>query len=170
MDIPKDMFYEVCYLTNDYYSTDYDIELLYNGTLEEVKEYYRNSEERETEFYKKNNELKIKLSLIELVKTKDSKNAAEYSKWTNEKYEKLNYKYVANLTSTEWRIWSIPEFIYRFDISREEMEKIISVYNSNEKNITIDYDLDLIYNDKETIKDWIAEKSPMEVDELIHRK
>ena len=170
MDIPKDMFYEVCYLTNDYYSTDYDIELLYNGTLEEVKEYYRNSEEREPEFYKKNNELKIKLSLIELVKTKDSKNATEYYEWTNEKFEKSNYKYVANPTSTEWRIWSISEFIYRFDISREEMEKIISVYNSNEKNITFDYDLDLIYNDKETIKDWIAEKSPMEVDELIHSK
>lgn len=170
MNIPKDMFYEVCYLTNDYYSTDYDIELLYNGTLEDVKEYYRNSQERETEFRKKNNELKIKLSLLQLVKSKDSKNATEYYEWTNEKYEKLNYKYVKNPTSTEWRTWSIPEFIYRFDISREEMEKIISVYNSNEKNITFDYDLDLIYNDKETIKDWIAEKSPMEVDELIHSK
>ena len=50
------------------------------------------------------------------------------------------------------------------------MKKIISVYNSNEKNITFDYDLDLIYTDKETVKNWITEKSPMEVDELIHSK
>lgn len=170
LNIPKDMFYEVCYLTNDYYSTDYDIELLYNGTFEDVKEYYRNSKEREPEFRKKSNELKIKLSLLQLVKAKDSKNATEYYEWTKEKHEKLNFKYITNPTSTEWRTWSIPEFIYRFDISREEMEKIIDVYNSNEKNITFDYDLDLIYNDQETVKELIAEKSPMEVDELIHGK
>ncbi|MBQ2768028.1 MAG: hypothetical protein IJF49_08145 [Clostridia bacterium] len=168
LNIPTDMFYEVCYLTNDYYSTDYDIELLYHGTLDDVKEYYRNSQEREAEFYKKNNELKIKMALSQLIKTKDSESAAEYYEWTKEKYKNSNYKYVTNPTNTEWRIWSIAEFIYKFNISREEMEKIINVYNSNEKNITYDYDLDLIYNSRERVENLIAEKSPMEVDELIH--
>ena len=164
------MFYEVCYLTNDYYSTDYDIELLYNGTLDDFKEYYRNSQERETEFFKKSNELKIKLSLLQLTRSKDSESSAKYSEWAGEKYKQLNFKYVTNPTNTEWRVWSIPEFIYKFDISREEMDGIMDEYNSNEKNITYDYDFDLIYNNRETVENLIAEKSPMEVDEIIRIK
>lgn len=147
-NIPKDVFVKWYNETDRYYSDDYDIDLLYNGTAEENDAYYRDYSERE-------NTVMAKRGAFDQVK------GYIFTTRMSELMKVLG----ENLSSAKV---SLAEMVYILDMPREELESIIA--QSKELVpylLRYDYDLDLIYDQREYVEGLIEEHSAFYVDLLF---
>lgn len=151
-NFPQDVFVEI--LNSNpfiYYTDDYNVDLLYNGSEEEIDTYYRNHVDRKEEYAKKSNFIALKIV-------------------TGQKYsDKIKQHFGNNATVNSY---SFPELIYLLDIPQKELETMIkesvSKYvQESYLNSLYDYDLDLIYNQREFVEELIKEHSVFYMDQLF---
>lgn len=151
-----DLYYNqaTSYVSGNYYSTWYDLDLLYNGTEEEYSALYKEKgEEISAEISGKYVESMLKRYLLEKYGNKDARKV--------------------NCTQ-----FSIAEFVYENNISRSDLEEAINtVAQLGEKQgyKAFTYNLDLIYKKDKSIMNAIelvsaAKLYPVQVDELIRVK
>jgi hypothetical protein len=151
-----DLYYHqaTSYISGNYYSTWYNLDLLYNGTEEEYSALYKEKgEEISAEISGKYVESMLKRYLID--------------KYGKEDERKVNCPQ-----------FSIAEFVYEKNISRSDLEEAINtVAQLGEKQgyKAFTYNLDLVYNKDKSIMNAIELVSatklyPVQVDELIREK
>lgn len=147
-DIPKDVFIKWYNETNSYYVYDYDIDLLYEGTAEENEEYYRNHEDRQENIMRP----RSCFSTIKSVAYNRNKDAII------NKYGKDRY-----ITTM-----SLIDIIYTCNIPREDFEALTKeadqkLYGAPQ----YDYNLDLVYNEREYVEQLMKEHSIFYMDLLF---
>lgn len=146
-EIPKDVFIKWYNESNYFYYRDYDIDLLFDGSAEENEEYYRNHKEREENIM---NPRTMFDSLKDYIRTTRQKELKEI----------LGEKYGSDM--------SIAEMIYLLDISKDELISIIAEGKSKVPYAkSYDYDLDLIYGQREEVEALIKEHSAFYMDQLF---
>lgn len=153
-NIPKDVA-EVVLKYNEYYSWDHDIEILYTNDKAKIDAYYTSGNDRAVELDYRYSEgfLKSKLVNSNLAKI----NRQEYNIWCETKLQVIKSPMIV----TDLVTWSIPEFIYKFNIERDVFIKILDEWsNSFKPNHT--YDLDTIYNKKEEMLEKINKVTKIE--------
>lgn len=149
LNIPKEVFVDFYNRSGYYYYRDYDIDLLYNGTAEENDAYYRDYSERE-------NTVMAKRGAFDQVKG--------YIITT--RFAELQQALGEKMTS--FGNVSLAEAVYVLEMSREELEAIIAQSKELVPNVLrYDYDLDLIYNQREYVEGLIEEHSAFYVDLLF---
>lgn len=137
-DIPREVFETYYENSTSYYLGDYDIDLLYNGTAEEVENYYATSLQRYAEdssFDKKIGEYNLKFELVRLV------DQDAYIEWIADEKSDGVYEDIACEKST----WSMPEFVAVFNISQEDFQSALETVQK-QGAILYEYDIDKIYN------------------------
>ncbi|MBQ4055103.1 MAG: hypothetical protein IJD17_05255 [Clostridia bacterium] len=148
LNIPKEAFVDFYNRSGYYYLRDYDIDLLYDGTAEENDAYYRDYLERE-------NTIMAKRGAFDHVK------GYIFTTRMSELIKVLG----EDLSSGKV---SLAEMVYILDMPREELESIIA--QSKELVpylLRYDYDLDLIYNQREYVEELIEEHSAFYIDLLF---
>ena len=173
-EIEREALESVYYNTNLYYSYDYNFDLLYGNNENEVYSYYL----KQNTDYRTNSDRIFLFDVKQLIKKYVGKE--RFREWIQ---THNNDKEINNDT-----IWSIPEAIKYFDITRDEFEmNILSEINKPQDNayiiegvyedgsteviydssVQLDYnlDLDLLYGDE--IERSISKYKPIEVDNLL---
>ncbi|MBP9988874.1 MAG: hypothetical protein KBT46_05175 [Ruminococcus sp.] len=150
-NIPKEKTIEFYNSTTRYYyHNTIDIDLLYDGTAEENDRYYRELFNDYAERYRKNNFSSMKVVLIQ-------------------RNQEVLDSYLGTLAHCD--NISIIEAILAAGISREQMEENIKEANSYmpdvDLKIAYDYDLDLVYEQREYCEKMIKEHSPFYMDLLF---
>ena len=148
-NIPREDFESIYNEKEFYYTTYYNIDILYSGDRKLADEHY--------DIYWKQISVEMRARSLERHIKK---------KLINE-YDKNNYK---NLRITQW---SIAEFVYENDVSREELEEVIEYYYKANKFDKYYYDLDKIYSRDKTLLDAINSKEILygfQIDEMIRIK
>lgn len=157
-DIPMDDFAESCYFPSD---SAYNLNLLYNGTLEEIDEYFRDLEQ------------------FRYIPDKMGHYDQAYDIiWFNYKDKIAELDLDAEKNSIF--MFSIPEVVIMLDIERSELEKIFK--DAEQKCIeyygycyTFDYDLDIIYGEDGNIAEKNYDDDPTndissnELNEMFYR-
>jgi|CZCB01.1.fsa_nt_gi hypothetical protein len=160
--IPKEDFSNMYYNTDMYYSCDYNVDLLYGGDEEAIYKYYENGGNYK-EMRKRLLDQSVKIDLKHLIDTDG------YSEWMNKK----GYNYVVQ--------WSIPEFVYDFNIAEATLDDIVNVYKKNaelysshtdnvSKNENIyNYNFEKLFSSRSEFERLISEGVPAyEIDKMIH--
>ncbi len=149
LNIPKETFVDFYNRSGYYYIRDYDIDLLYDGTAEENDAYYRDYLERE-------NTIMAKRGAFDQVKG--------YIITT--RFTELQQALGEKMSS--FGNVSLAEAVYVLNMPREELEAIIAKSKELVPNVLrYDYDLDLIYNQREYVEGLIKEHSAFYVDLLF---
>jgi len=143
-DVPRD-FFEDRYTSTYYVNRDFDIDLLYNGTREEVFDYYCDLEARYETHKKKGSEHLLKTHMVDLM----------------DAYDKF---------SLAINTFSIPEFIYATKMTKEQfyLAKERAMQNNNAE-IFYDYDIDDVYENREFYEDLIPKLKPYYIDMMIKK-
>lgn len=153
-NISKEEFTRLYYSDGSYYTRDYNINLLYSGDKEAIEAYYTSGGntalfEHRIKIYE------IKIMLIQNVPTEI------YDQWSG----KETAMYIENSNTRNCINWSIPEFLYYFNIDEEVFIGWMKNYASKYTSF-INYDK--IYRDNADIKAAIENKMmPYEIDELV---
>jgi len=150
-NISREDFEKCYYGTNAYYSSDHDPELLYNGTLEEIEEYYINSSERADYRRKLSSERTLKYSLVKIA-TDRGKSESEANA-SSEAFNLLLKAHRDKYGEPIWVTYSIPELIDMFEITKNEFETYITG-----ESVGLDffeYDIEKIFDENESLLDEI---------------
>jgi len=155
-DVPRDFFED--YYT-DYIHTyaDFPIDLLYNGTREEVFEYYYDLEARYITFNQKGSHFLLKRHMVRVMDMEDNDEI---------------FLAVQN--------FSIPEFIYETGMTKEQFylakERVIQLqyqpvmhafYDHDIEELFYDYNIDDVYENCEFYEALIGVIKPYYIDEII---
>ena len=100
---------EKLYYTNDYYSLIYDLDIMYNGTREEICRYFKDFEKRDAEYESRINILDNKMHFRRNI-----------SKWTNDENVIKKYNEIP-ITA-----WTFADIIYDANIPRAEVEAVFA--------------------------------------------
>jgi len=151
-DVPRD-FFEYYYTSYAYVSNDFDIDLLYNGTREEVFKYYYDLDARYITFHKKESDQLLKVHMIAVM----------------DMFDKF---------STAVNSFSIPEFIYETGMTKEQFylakERVIKyqpvtnvVYDYSREELFYDYNIDDVFKNREFYEALIGKVKPYYIDDMI---
>lgn len=165
--ISRAYYEEYLYIEGAYYTYYVDLDILYNGTAEEVEEAFRleNFEQWLDGHIEKENT--IKWTLRDLVcATEDGKKA--WFAWQEEKGYTDDYVLPSGATKSEYmpNTWfSLTELVHRFDISRSDFAS--AVEQRGKFNGTT-FDIDRIFDGYEELMRLQEEEDlyPVEVDRL----
>ena len=168
---PRDAFEDLYYNTSMYYTHDYDIDLLFSGDAERINEYYENGGAYNA-FVFKSLDYSVKIHLMNLI------DEAKYNEWMSEK------------SYTSLVMWSIPEFIYKFEVSQEHFMSIVDAIKhpaipepeapkeDNSEDVSsdksfyglCDYNYDMIYKKSANLQAEITNGTKArEIEMLIHK-
>lgn len=150
-DFPKEEFENIYYGSSLYYYTYYDIELLYSDNKEQIEETYKNYDLIRKIKKARDGEASIKRRLV------------------------INFDKTNAYSKMESSAWTIAEFVYQNDVSREDLQDVINYVADAfyKKGYSIySYDLEKIYSKSQVILDAIADESiySIQVDEMLRIK
>jgi|GEM_PF-2591008 len=144
-NIPQD-FFEDWYTDGPYVSCDFDIDLLYNGTREEVFEYYYDIEARYITRKQKGSDFNFKVHMIIVMDMLDQ------------------FSIAANT-------FSIPEFIYASGMTKEQFYAAgEQAKRRNNATMISEYNIDDVYENREYYEGLIGTMKPYYIDEMIKVK
>lgn len=169
-NIPRENFQAI--LDNsgmDYYSFDYNLDIIYSGDEKLIDEYYCSGKESEKEYLVKECLYEIKINLFAYIKIEFPD---EFNKWVSEMnslkiqaYTQMDKKPLllysrmidgslvdtySNEFTGDLRQWSIPEFIAQFNIPREKFTELVDRNTINREATVpltaIEFDINLLYD------------------------
>jgi len=128
-----------------YYRYDYNLDIIYSEDEKLIDQYYCSGKQRENKYLLNECLYGIKFDLWVYIRDNF---ADEFEQWVREMNDSKIY---SNEFTGDMRQWSIPEFIARFNVSREKVEEIIDRYivdrEPTEIMTAIEFDIDLLYED-----------------------
>lgn len=152
--IPRDTLEQLYECTNTYYLHDYNIDLFYSGDDAAVYEYYANGGNKELMEHRVKI-LEIKYSIRRLITFE------LYQAWSG----KETAVYLEGSDTISVLNWSIPEFIYHFNISEDDFIGCLKIDSTKNLNY-LNYDK--IYRDNADIKSFIESGMlPRDIDDLV---
>ncbi len=134
-DISRNEFEEIYYTSNLYYLYDYNFDILYGDSADDVYEYYNINTPENIDVQKRGTELSIKKSLKKYV------GKEKFNEWLREE-KLLETTYFNDV----W--WGISEAVYKFDISRDVLAEIISECTGISNDIV---KVEAVYEDDSTV-------------------
>ena len=142
-DITSDEFAEAVRLT---YAPYFDLEVLFNGTVEEADKFYENQDWIIFTCHS------LTICYMDLV-------------------SEIGYRYPDEVKAIDdFRGLSIPELVKLLDIKREDLEEMIKKSSDDGNRVTYNYNLDMLYGpDGEIIFEKPDDVSSYELDEMFCR-
>ncbi|GHV15115.1 hypothetical protein FACS1894219_11820 [Clostridia bacterium] len=160
--IPREDFESLYTKTGDYYTINYNVDVLYSGNDALVDAYYT-QERNEEEMYYPAKVDQIKWFLTTDFGSRDADN--EYFEYV----ETLCPNHIAWITENTGatvrviarRYWSIPQYVQDFNVPREVIQQIADYAAINEENYTID--VDRIYSDDPVLAEALASGADIDI-------
>ncbi|MEA4832591.1 MAG: hypothetical protein VB118_08255 [Oscillospiraceae bacterium] len=155
IDIPLSELKYIYYNSILMYSMDWNFDVLYAEDISEADKYYNYKNNYNKIVYRTSlsNELWHKLALCKLASKKDNDKLNKILENSTAKIQHLtSEKHPYKEENMKFSFISIPEYIYAFDITREEFEAAFR----DDSGFVFTYDLDRIYNQKDELMKQIS--------------
>ncbi|MBE6552082.1 MAG: hypothetical protein E7665_08100 [Ruminococcaceae bacterium] len=151
-NIPREVFEEAYFSDRHYYTVYYNVDLLYNGTLEEVEKYYRNNEYIYSLAWQRHTESSIKDFLFRSIRdamanSSEWKNEVELENASSAERTKIRELMTSKAGRNYLIAYTLPEIIQILNIPKDHLQTLLQrAADANENKWFLNtFDFDAVY-------------------------